>query len=263
MTFGNNMNTDTSLVLSIYNQEPGIAIVLTEFLLNMSDNVKELIFVIDGCTDKTDEIVKEVLKGININTKFFYADNVFEVKANNIGFKAASCPWIITIQDDMIMTEKDFDKRLMKPFLVKDTILGVTSRNAQNERIVGEFLHCYDVAGKDVNTPRNVFAIRDIIVRGPVLFNHERLQKCDYLNEEFAPINCDDKDLCYRAYRLGYEVGAYVTEFEHPRQWSKTVNDENSIRTLDWSFRKNMKMIIERHADLINGKRHNQDIIVE
>ena len=47
----------------------------------------ELIVILDGCTDNSEEIV---LENVNDDTKVLYAANVFETTANNMGFRRAS-----------------------------------------------------------------------------------------------------------------------------------------------------------------------------
>ena len=262
------IDNSVSLILSIYNQESIIATILTGILKNVSSNVKELLIIIDGCTDQTDAIVKSTLKDYNttnIPVKLIYADNVWEVKANNIGFKASQYPWILTIQDDMLIQEKDFDVRMLKPFGIVDNLLGVTGRSAQDETITPEGKIQYlNVFGKDRNSPKNIFGIRDIIVRGPIMFNHEKLAQCDYLNEEFAPIDGDEKDLCFRAYKkFNYVVGAYVVDYVSHLQWGKTRNDYNSNQIWAKAALAHIDLLIEKHRDALLGEKHDQDIQID
>ena len=59
-------------------------------LAGIENNTKgsyELIIVIDGCTDNTEKVILDYMKGSSLanNLTIRYADNVFETKANNIG----------------------------------------------------------------------------------------------------------------------------------------------------------------------------------
>jgi hypothetical protein len=162
----------------------------------------------------------------------------------------------------MLIQEKNWDMRLQKPFWVVDNLLGVTGRNAQNESIVNGQLRCFDVAGKDVNSPRDKFSVRDVIVRGPIMFDRLKLESMCYLDEAFAPLDSDDKDLCYRAYRKGLVVGSYVIDYDSPLQWGKTRNNQWSNIVWAKSAEKNIKLLMERHADLINGEKHNFDLYI-
>jgi len=252
-----------SVCLTIYNQEPIMNFVANSIVANVSENVKEIICVFDGCTDKSEEIARSIFDNSDIPTKYFITDDVWEVKANNLSFKNSSCPYILTIQDDMMLMEENFDQRLIKPFSHMSNILGVTARNAQDEYMQdGKLLH-RNVAGEDVNSPWSHFYIRDIIVRGPVIFDHEKLREMNYLNEEFAPIYGDDYDLSFRAWiEKGYVVGAYRAGYKSPDAWGKTRQFSQEKHNFWWaSAMKNESMVMERYADIMGGH-HSEDIFI-
>ena len=158
----------------------------------------------------------------------------------------------------------------MKPFEVIPNVLGVTARNAQNEYIKEQdgrkFLQYINVAGKDVNSPRNIFSIRDVIVRGPVLWDNEKLKELNYLDEDFAPITNDDKDISFRGYKAGYVVGSYVIDYISEPQWGVTRKPSYTAeKRIAWqaSSDKNEKMIMERHGDLLSGVKHDENIEIK
>ena len=253
-----------SVCMSVHNQEPIAEIMMDSMVQKTSENVKEIILLFDGCTDKSEEIMRKGAEKSRVPVQFLHADNVWETKANNITFKAAKCPYILTIQDDMVLLENDFDKRMMIPFFVVENLLGATARNAQDEFIKpdGTLMH-RNVFGKDVKSPRNTLGLRDVIVRGPIMFNHKKLAALDYLNEEFAPIYADDYDLCFRAARKGWVVGAFMAGYVSPEAWGKTRQHNKELHDFWYaSVMKNEKMIMERHADLMNLG-HAQNIVIK
>ena len=78
----------------------------------------ELVVVLDGCSDNSEEILDLFIKengGIRI--KKMHAPNVFETKANNIAAKASEGEYISIIQDDMLINESGWNERMLKPFL--------------------------------------------------------------------------------------------------------------------------------------------------
>jgi len=254
-----------SVCMSIHNQAPIITSIVNGIIKNISKNVKEIIFVFDGCDDGSDTIVKSIMNGCKVPTQYIYADDIWEVKANNLTFKNATCPYILTIQDDMLLLEKDFDKRIMLPFFKVENLLGVSARNAQDQRIENGELSFYNLFGHDVDSPRDILGVREIIIRGPIMYDHQKLEAMNYLDEEFAPTYGDDHDISFRAHREhGWIVGAFMVGYDSPLLWGKT-RQSRPIRNAIWdkSRIKNIKMIIERHADLINGEKHTQDIIIK
>ena len=58
----------------------------------------ELSVVVDGCTDNSEEVVKNNVQDIK-NYTVLFAPNVFETKANNIGLREAVGDKVIIVQD--------------------------------------------------------------------------------------------------------------------------------------------------------------------
>jgi glycosyltransferase involved in cell wall biosynthesis len=252
-----------SVCLTIHNKEGVIAFVASSIVANASENVKEIICVLDGCTDQSEAIVKEIFESGDIPTKYIHTSDVWEVLANNASFKASSCPYILTLQDDMVLQEPDFDLKMLKPFQKIDNLLGITNRNAQDEYIKDGKLLYRNVAGSDVHSSRDYVFVRDIIVRGPVMFDHEKLAIMNYLNEEFAPIYADDYDLCFRAWiQKQWVVGAYMLDYMSPEHWGTTRHHDQAHHNFWYaSAMKNEKMIMERFANVMGGF-HSQDIYI-
>jgi glycosyltransferase involved in cell wall biosynthesis len=253
-----------SVCLTIHNQENVIGFVASSVIACVSENVKEIICLFDGCTDKSEQIVRETFELGDIPVKYLTAPNVWEVRANNQVFKESSYPYILTLQDDMVLQEINFDQKMLKPFRQVDNLLGITNRNAQDEYIQNGKLLYRNVAGSDVNSPKDYLFIRDIIVRGPIMFDHVKLAEMNYLNDEFAPIYADDYDLCFRAWKeKNYVVGSYILDYMSPEAWGVT-RKHNSAQHDFWyaSAMKNEKMIMERYADIMGGF-HSQNIYIE
>jgi glycosyltransferase involved in cell wall biosynthesis len=258
-------NRSISLVMPVYNQQNIISNVMNSILTNISNNVKEMWIILDGCTDNSESIILSNLinKRNDLSVNLVYTDNVNEVIACNIGFKSSKCDYVLNCQDDMVINEYHFDERLLKPFSAVENLLGVTGRNAQNETIIDNELKCFNVAGRDVRSLRNLFAIRDVIVRGPILLDHSKLAELGYLDEAFAPIDSDDKDLSFRAYKKGYAVGSYTIDYSSELMWGTTRKNKESESIWAQSAQKNIKLLMERHHDLLMGNKHDEDIIIE
>lgn len=253
-----------SCVLTIYNQQNLVQRVLDGIISNASDYVRELIVVFDGCTDKTVEIATPILESVKtMKVKIEFANNVWETKANNIGFKMSEYPFIVGVQDDMIIAEKEFDQRMFKPFEKCADLLGVTANNAQNETYKGDVLSPYDVFGRYAKSPRDIFGIRDVIVRGPLMLDHQKLKTLNYLDETFAPLDCDDKDLCYRGKKYGYYVGAFIMDYRSDMEWGTTRANHDSNIIWEKSVYKNMKEIISRHKEYLSGNGNKIDIVIK
>lgn len=240
-----------SVVLPIHNQQDIIQMVLNGIWNNSSSLVSQVVIVLDGCTDRTEEIVLKYL-AINdglIPTIVAYAPNVFEVKANNIGFKLANQPYVVNVQDDIVIQELGWDVRMLKPFLVYNDVFAVTARTACNNYIDSNGnMQWSDMVGHDQSSPRDIFYVRQIVNRGPLMFRAWMLEELGYLDETYAPLGLDDSDICMRAYRYTqWVVGSYPIKYRSDMEWGTTRKTSQHIQSS--AFVRNSKILMYTHHD--------------
>ncbi len=264
-----------SIVLTVHNKGWLIDKVIEGIVLN-TRTPYELIVVIDGCSDNSEQVIWDTLSGTHVDRKFVYAPDVFETKANNLGIKAASGDKIIIIQDDMIIREDNWNLRMEKPFKAFDDVFAVTANTAHNWIFNTNSTHlgmeenldtCWcdiidhvDHASRVHFLQRDIFAVRCSANRGPLMIDHSDLERLDYLDEAFSPQDMDDHDLCYRAYKqLDKVVGAYWIDYQSDNSWGGT---RVSGQVAPWLFKahhKNTKLFYDRHKDIINTRRLIED----
>lgn len=262
-----------SIILTIHNKQSLIRDVL-ESIKKYTIGSYELNIILDGCTDNseliTDSFIKENENLLKINK--FYAPNVFETKANNIGLKNSLGEYCIIVQDDMIINEHGWNERLLKPIKQFSDVFAVTSRTAHNWAFNSNTKHlmmkenlsdCWcdilnhvDHAGREHGLDRNTFAVRDCVNRGPLLIVHKDLEKINYLDEAYSPQDMDDHDLCYRAYKqLNKIVGCYWIDYISHDSWGGTRVSGKPASWLLEAHHKNTKIFYERHKQLIETRR--------
>lgn len=264
-----------SIVLTVHNKGWLIEEVLKGIVRNTTGEY-ELIVVLDGCTDDSEQVVHSYLGSKKINHQILYAPNVFETKANNLGLKKSSGEKVIIVQDDMVITEPAWNKRMQKPFDAFDDVFAVTAQTAHNWIFNPNSIHlgmeedldnCWcdivehvDHAAKNHGLDRNTFAIRCSVNRGPLMIDHGDLKKLNYLDEAFAPQDMDDHDLCYRAYKeLNKIVGCYWIDYVCDTSWGGTRSSGTTASWLLKANHKNVKIFYDRHKDLINTRRLIED----
>jgi glycosyltransferase involved in cell wall biosynthesis len=245
-----------SCVLTIHNKEFLIKDVIGSLCKNLSEKTNQVIIVFDGCTDKSEEIVVNFLK-TNKTRKFdfVYTENVFETKANNAGLKLVENDYVVLIQDDMVVNEKDFDLRMLKPFQMFDDVFAVTSFVAHNN-IYNEStkqINYIDVA-KNTECSRDMFYAREYANRGPLMYNYNDVVKLNFLDEYFAPQNYDDMDISMRAFKeLGKVSGLYWVDYTSDPNWGTTrQKNQNLHNELVYV---NASKILEKHKDLLYGNK--------
>ena len=119
-----------SIILTVHNK----GWLIDKVIQGIKDNTVgeyELIVVVDGCTDNSEEVVREYVQNIT-NYTVVFADNVFETKANNMGLKQAVGDKVVIVQDDMLIKEYGWNMRMEKPFIAFNDVFPVTARTANN-----------------------------------------------------------------------------------------------------------------------------------
>jgi len=258
------------IVLTVYNQERIIERVLYGIFRNTTTPFN-LILIFVGCIDRTKpralRYIKKYKPRIMINLITKDIPNLHETKSNNIGFRLAGEDYMITIQDDMVINEYGWERRLTYPLRKFDDVLAITARSAHNIVEINKDIEEYsEQAARECNTlSRDNFAVRDIINRGPVAFRMDYLSKLNYLNEDYAPCNLDDADISLRAWKkYKWKVGAYWIDYISRREWGKT-RENNAIGMVTVrSNSKNAEQINYQHGDYINGNiKHTENIRID
>jgi glycosyltransferase involved in cell wall biosynthesis len=266
-------NTIYSLILTVHNKGFLVGDSLNR-IKKFTKGSYETIIVLDGCTDNSEEVVTKFKKdNPKMKIKIDYADDVFETKANNIGLKQAESDYVILIQDDMLMNEDNWNIRLTTPFRKFTDVFAVSSNcahnwmfntNSKHLGMVEDLDDCWcdiiqhvDHSGRPWNQPRDVFAVRQCVNRGPLAINHDDLYEMDYFDEMFAPLDMDDHDLCFRmSKKLGKVVGCYWTDFISDFSWGGTHLPGGGHQP--WFYKsnhKNTKLVWDRHSDIIQSTR--------
>lgn len=281
---GNVLMSSISLILTVHDKEFLLARVVEGIVQNASPLVRELIVVFDGCNDDSEKVFDETVASCSrlpFEVVKISTPDIWETRANNVALKQSRCDSSIIIQDDMIITEPDFDARLLKPINAFEDVFAVTGRTAHNDIIVDGDLAFSDAIGRDNPSGKNyskiskkvrkilrfrsapvrdVFGIRDVVNRGPLLLSNERLEALNYLDDSFAPLDLDDHDLCFRAFKQrGWVCGAYPVGYLSDLEWGGTRANPHSHAVWKKSNEKNRKLIIERHHDQLVGEKHSEN----
>lgn len=244
-----------SIILTIHNKEFLIKKVV-ESVLKFTHLDYELILVFDGCYDNSEIEINK------INTKFkkIYTDNVFETKANNEGMKNATGKYFILIQDDMIIDEHNWESRLIKPMMVFDNVFSVGSRDACNVYLENDNIVFKDFANIN-NSNRNVFSIRDVVNRGPIAFDGDKIKKLNYFDESYAPYTWDDIDICVRAFEnYKWICGCYWISYISKLEWGTTRIKNTSL--YNNVFKRNENIFYSRHKKFIELKKRTENLII-
>ena len=90
----------------------------------------KLSFMVAGSTAKYRFRIKYGEK-FKMSTKIIYTDDIWETKANNIGLKKVQTEFATLVQDDMLIRQKNWDKKLLYNFK-KSKLFAVSGRAAHD-----------------------------------------------------------------------------------------------------------------------------------
>ena len=265
-----------SVIVTIHNgarRIPSGEILLEKVLDGIINNTVgeyEVLCMLDGCTDDSDKVVDKYLDKANVRP--IVLPDIFELRTNNAAFKESKGEYVIVVQDDQVISEHGWNKRMQKPFDEFDDVFAVTARCAHNwvintnsyylnnpsAPIHGwcDIFEHVDHASDAHELSRDVFAVRSSCNRGPLMINLEDLERVGYLDEAFAPCDMDDHDLMYRAYiELGKVCGAYRIDMESNVSWSGARVGGDLPMWAYESQHKNSRIFYQRYAHILDARR--------
>jgi glycosyltransferase involved in cell wall biosynthesis len=253
-------------IVPVFNKEHLIAKVYNGINSSVSDDYPhKKIFIIDGCTDKSETILKDFN---DPNSIFLYADNVHEIRSLNIGLNYIkdNCnpepeDLIFTVQDDVILQEGDIDIRFLELFEVYNDLGYVSMRLGSKLNKVGdtlnestliesEFGH-WKQLGLNHFTPVNHMELMEteIAVRSPTCMEWKRYVEVGFYDDNLAPCGYDCHDMSIRLNKLGYRNCVYALKYQSDPNWGtmrEDPNNEYNIKTGD-NYERNRQYLIKKH----------------
>jgi GT2 family glycosyltransferase len=178
----------------------------------------EYIVLFDGCTDKSQERFASVSRLFaRRKTRVIETPNIFEVRSNNLGLKASSGKYCVLLQDDNFLFDDLWVERCVA-FLERHPKVGIvgglagvdyfpigTDLRGRQGQTAMSASECYQ--RRDPRAEPHLAGTAyevDACMRGPLVVRKSLLERFGYLDEAFAPLYCDDMDLCLRLQSHGY-----------------------------------------------------------
>ena len=263
-----------TIILTVHNKENTICTILEKLFKNTSHHTTKIIIILDGCTDETEKKIKNFLifNKTYIDVEIILTNDIWETKANNVGLKKVETEYATIVQDDMLILQKNWDRKLLNNFLNyqifavsgraghdfsfhenKFNVVNIFGReypfssNSIFGRIIGKLMFFFKPYW--LYKYLNFFETRIVVNRGPLMFEMKKLKALNFFDEAFAPFELDDVDLCCRAYKKFGLFSAANPIFYIELNGSKK-NSSFSNNISKKSIIKNTKILINRHYDL-------------
>jgi glycosyltransferase involved in cell wall biosynthesis len=201
-------------VLQLFNKRQNIEAIVGALL---SSPIQEIIVIDDGSSDGALEVLARMLTGKN---HFVIRSNdIFEIRTYSRALDFARGEFVALLQDDDIPpTDGSWVEEALALFdrYPKLAVLGGRdglSLKVANGNGSGPAM-AYDLVNHRNGQPvRRPFTFVDTVNRAPIILRRTAIQELGGIDNTFAPYQCDDVDLCLRAWKAGLQVGLYSTEF--------------------------------------------------
>jgi GT2 family glycosyltransferase len=180
----------------------------------------------DGSTDNSQsEIERAKLNSQNLDIfDILWADDVFEVRSNNLALKNGEYDFAVIIQDDNFCVDYDLLPELTATLdkLRKVAVIGGLA--GVNFFPINANCEC-KYGGQHISTEKEHYqridenfepALRtslfevDAVMRGPLIMSAQALSDVGLLDERYAPLYNDDMAWCYQAKAKGWSVFALL-----------------------------------------------------
>lgn len=224
-------------ITPVFNKENMIGKVLEGIAQSVS-GAYTAIFIIDGCTDKSEEIIKSYN---NPNVVLLHAPNVHEIKSLNIGLSYIrdNCnpspnDLIFTVQDDVIIEEENIDT-LFANLFEEYTDLGYMSfRLGVSMQLTGDSISEYNFVESEFGHWKQLglkhfqeikhgeLVEAEAVIRSPTCVLWKRYTEVGFYNDDLAPCGCDCQDFSIRMNMHGYRNGVYALKYRSDVGWGST-----------------------------------------
>lgn len=242
----------TYFILPIFNKEDLIKDVLQGIVDSVAGEYK-VVVVLDGCTDKSESILLEFIENNNLKEKFdiLFMNDVHEITCLNYALTHIKLEspdpndLIITVQDDVIIQEKNLDTYLFGVWdQIKDlgylslrlgcSVHSLNGTLNESNFVESEFGHWKQIGRNDYQLLEQYsFEETEVAIRSPAVTKWKRHMEVGFYDSALAPCGFDCHDFSIRMRQHGYKNGVLSIKFRSDVDWgsmrSKNKTKVNSI----------------------------------
>ena len=267
------------LIIPTHNKELLIEQVFDGIAANLSNELNyKIIFIVDGCVDKTEIILHEYTNKHNLNDNviMLFAPDIHEIKSLNLGleyildnFHPNDDDLVFTVQDDCVIQEPNFDLKFLDLFYQQTDLGYITWRLGCNLHSYGgkliesnfvesEFGHwsTAKIGPKLTQIKRGTFAHTEAVIRSPTCVLWKRYKEVGFYNEDLAPCGFDCHDMSIRMNIAGYRNGIFALKYQSDVDWGSTrekpqTKVNSNIRQI---FDRNNQHVAKTYSDYFENK---------
>lgn len=226
-------------IAPVFNKENLIAQVCNGILQSVSKDADfKVIFIIDGCTDNSEAILKKIR---NDNIILLHADDVHEIRSLNMGLSyirdnlnPSDDDLVFTVQDDVVIQDTDVDLKFKKLFDHLPDLgyiswrlgcsLHLSGDSIREDNFVeSEFGHWSTMGLTHFKQLKhNKFTHTEAVIRSPTCVLWKRYKEVGFYNEDLAPCGFDCHDFSIRMNLAGFKNGILALKYQSDVDWGST-----------------------------------------
>ena len=230
--------------------------------------------VLDGCTDKSEEVVQDFIRKTEVKVIVTKTDDVHELKTINAGLRQIKDGYTIVLQDDVILQEPDLEKKVEELYKKIGPSLGnISFCRAANLRRT-PFLKQLKQSGlkplveecdlvKEIHDPCSnaqeveyeKFVYRMVAIKSPICIPESVLKKVGILDENLAPYGYDDHEYCLRILKAGFKNGLFPLRFLSKLGWGGTREDKIFQKERKLIHKRNRRYVYLKHKTFLRSFR--------
>jgi glycosyltransferase involved in cell wall biosynthesis len=257
-------------IVPIFNKEDVLPDTLNG-IEKVAQNGSHIFLIVDGCTDRSEQIVDEYIKNSTHKAFKILMPNVHMLLSVNEGLRNVKNGFSIIMQDDIILEDVDTEIKLIDQYNKMKNQLGVISfRYGSNirlssfkEKIINQTFksmieECDFIKGPDdyanyMSGEYGIFYERMSAINGPNCIPWELLTKIGLFDENLAPYGFDDPEYCLRSLKAGFINGLFPIKYRSDEEWGGTRRSKTFLNEVARIHRRNKLYIANMHGDFIKN----------
>jgi glycosyltransferase involved in cell wall biosynthesis len=262
------MINNFNYIIPIFNKEDILPQTLEGIDLCASREAK-IYMVIDGCTDRSEQIIDEFSASTRRNVVKIHMPDVHMLRSVNAALRDVGEGFSIVMQDDIVLQDLRLEEKILDLYRQMGDRLGVISlRMAANiaktpilKRIrmhtITPMMEEMDYLIK-ANEPQKLqvceygkFYPRMAAINGPNIIPWTVLKSIGILDEALAPYGYDDPEYCLRAMKAGFVNGLFPLPFRSDVEWGGTRRSKKYLTEVARIHIRNRKYIWKKHGQYI------------
>jgi glycosyltransferase involved in cell wall biosynthesis len=263
-------------IVTIHNQEEILARTL-DGLARCCSRDSRVIAVLDGCTDRSEEIVDTFTQESRLDVETIRTPDVYEVLALNAGLSRVREGFVVCIQDDIVLEEPLLEERVVSLYESHGSKLGLVSlRHAMNVRraplrrqirllspdpMVDECDRVCNPAELPSRhtSPFAQVAYGELVIRmvagaSPLVIPPSVWSSIGPFDEALAPYMWADHEYSLRALERGFVNGLFALRFTSLPEWGGTRRNRSRRfrKQLSRVSRRNRRRVWRQHGAFID-----------